>query len=94
MEKGFLVFDPDEFWGQFDTRMKELLKGQKESPKKIMRSADVRQMLNISDSTLQSMRISGAIKASKIDGTWFYYYDDIIEALEKGRTNRKELSND
>jgi|GEM_PF-696086 len=93
--KNFLVIDPDEFWDRFDTRMNELMKGRNESPKNIMRSADVRQMLGISDSTLQSMRISGAIPASKIEGTWFYYYDDIIEALERGRTNRKDgLQND
>ncbi|WP_319229977.1 helix-turn-helix domain-containing protein [Draconibacterium orientale] len=95
MSKNFLLIDPDEFWDQFDTRMNELLKDRKENPKKIMRSAEVRAMLNISDSTLQSMRISGAIPASKIEGTWFYYYDDIIDALERGRTNRKDgLEND
>lgn len=42
-----------------------------------LRSADVRKMLNISDSTLQRQRISGALKAKKVNGTWFYKLEDI-----------------
>lgn len=51
-----------------------------------LRSADVREMLNISDSTLQTMRINGTIPGYKLDTTWFYKYDEIIKALEKGKT--------
>ena len=42
-------------------------------------------MLNISDSTLQTFRINGTIPAYKLDSTWFYKYDEIVDALEKGR---------
>jgi hypothetical protein len=42
-----------------------------------LRSADVRKMLNISASTLQRFRISGEIKAKKVNGTWFYKKEDI-----------------
>ena len=44
---------------------------------KYLRSADVRKMLNISDSTLQRMRISGSLKSNKVNGTWFYDVADI-----------------
>lgn len=50
-----------------------------------LRSNDVREMLNISDSTLQTFRINGIIPAYKLDSTWFYKYDEIVGALEKGR---------
>ena len=58
-----------------------------------LRSKDVRKMLNISDSTLQNMRISGAVIAYKLGNSWFYREDEIISALEAGSTKRKEVLN-
>ena len=58
-----------------------------------LRSRDVRQMLSISDSTLQTMRINGSIKAYKLGASWFYREDEIISALESSRTGRKEIVN-
>jgi hypothetical protein len=49
---------------------------------KFLRSANVRKMLNISDSTLQRLRISDALKAKKINGTWFYKLEDIQNIME------------
>ncbi len=49
---------------------------------KFLRSADVRKMLNISDSTLQRLRISGALKSKKVNGTWFYKFEDIQNIME------------
>lgn len=43
-------------------------------------------MLSISDSTLQTMRINRTIPAYKLGSTWFYKYDEIIAALETGKT--------
>lgn len=59
-----------------------------------LRSRDVRKMLNISDSTLQTMRINGSIKAYKLGASWFYREDEIVAALESSRTGRKETAND
>lgn len=52
---------------------------------KWLRSRDVRKMLNISDSTLQSLRISGTIPAYKLGASWYYREDEILKALEEGR---------
>lgn len=62
---------------------------------KWLRSRDVRQMLGISDSTLQTMRINGSIPSYKLGASWFYREDEIIEALNAGATlkNRKEVKN-
>lgn len=70
------------------------VKGKDKETIKWLRSKDVRQMLRISDSTLQSMRISGAITAYKLGSSWFYREDQIIADLEAGCVNRKEVRND
>ena len=46
-----------------------------------LRSKDVREMLGVSDSTLQTMRIKGTIPAYKLGTTWFYREDEILETL-------------
>ncbi|WP_340114277.1 helix-turn-helix domain-containing protein [Maribellus mangrovi] len=55
-----------------------------------LRSKQVREMLRISDSTLQNMRITGAIPAYKLGSSWFYREDEIIAALNAGCTKKKE----
>ena len=52
-----------------------------QQPIKWLRSKDVRNMLRISDSTLQSMRINGTIPAYKLGTTWFYREDEILSSL-------------
>jgi len=59
-----------------------------------LRSSQVREMLNISDSTLQTFRINGTIPAYKLDNMWLYKYDEIVAVLEANRTVKKEVSND
>ena len=59
-----------------------------------LRSKDVRKMLGISDSTLQTMRINGSISSYKLGSSWFYREEEIVSALEAGRTGRKEVKND
>jgi len=57
-----------------------------------LRSRDVRKMLSISDSTLQSMRINGAIPAYKLGTSWFYNEQEILDSLEAGKNGKKEVS--
>ena len=84
-----IIMDPDEFWEQFDEKINKLLTGKEKNTSRWMRSADVRELLNISDSTLQSFRISGAIKSYRLGSTWFYKYDEIMDALENGKIMRR-----
>lgn len=60
---------------------------------RLLRSKEVRDMLNISDSTLQTMRVNGTIPAYRLGSSWFYREDEILAALEAGKTNRKEVRN-
>lgn len=50
--------------------------------KKWLRSAEVKKMLGISTGTLQNMRINGTIPFSKVNGTLFYDYEDILKVME------------
>ncbi len=55
-----------------------------------LRSSQVRDMLNISDSTLQTLRINQTIPAYKMGTTWMYKSDEIEAVLESNCTIRKE----
>jgi hypothetical protein len=84
--KNVLVVDPEEFWAMLEEKLVSYSREKEATPTKWLRSADVRKMLNISDSTLQTMRISGALPAYKLGNSWFYKHDEIIHALENGKT--------
>jgi len=56
-----------------------------EKPILWLRSSNVREMLGISDSTLQTMRINKTLPAYKLGSTWFYREDEIFESLLAGR---------
>ena len=74
-------------------RLKELHSSEPQS--KWLRSKDVRKLLGgISDSTLQSLRVSKSIPSYKLGNSWYYKYDEIIDALEAGKITRKETKND
>lgn len=59
---------------------------------KWLRSKDVREMLGISDSTLQTMRIKGTIPAYKLGPTWFYREDEILETLFANKTHSENIA--
>ena len=65
------------------SEIKSLLKSQP-TERKILRSADVRKLLNISDGTLQRLRINNTLSSHKVCGTWYYKYEDVIKMLEGG----------
>ncbi len=76
--------DLDQFKKELMVEVKEIFeKNIKKS--KWLRSKDVRAMLGISDATLQTMRINKAFPSYKLDNSWFYKYEEIIEALGKGK---------
>ena len=52
-------------------------------PQKWLRSSEVRQLLNISNGTLQNLRINGTLKYTKIGGI-IYYDNSAIDKLLNG----------
>jgi len=51
-------------------------------PRKWLRSAEVRDILNISPGTLQNLRNSGQLRFSKVGSMTYYKFEDIEKMLE------------
>lgn len=70
--------------------LKELFLAEKQERKlkPWLRSKEVKRILNISDGTLQNLRISGQIRSSKV-GNLHYYRQEDIEALLNGNGVKK-----
>ena len=80
--------DLEVFRSRLIVDIKQLLNGKKQDSKEWLKSLEVRTMLKVSHGTLQSLRISGKLKYSKIGGTYYYWYEDIIDLLENGRMRK------
>jgi hypothetical protein len=59
-----------------------LVKPTQASKQKWLKSAQVREMLNISAGTLQNLRINGTLKPTRIGGSFYYSHQDIQSLLE------------
>ena len=55
------------------------------SKNKWLKSTDVQKMLGISSGTLKNLRLNGVLPYSKIGGTIYYNYSDIISVLEANK---------
>jgi hypothetical protein len=51
-------------------------------PNKWLRSIEVRKLLNLSNGTLQNLRINGTLSYTKVGGILYYSYTDIEKVLE------------
>jgi hypothetical protein len=83
--------DLQEFGEKLLTQIKTLMGQVKEQPKKWLKSYQVKNMLKISDNTLQTLRDNGTLPFTKIGGTLYYSDEDINSLLTtgiKGRTVR------
>ena len=67
------------------TELKTILGSQNEQ-KKWLKSADVRELLNISAGTLQNLRINGTLPYTKMGKTMYYEYDDVIGILIQNKS--------
>ena len=57
-------------------------------PKKWLKSNEVMEMLGLSSSGLQNLRISGTIPFTKLGGLIYYDNEDISRILEKNKRNK------
>ncbi|WP_431199562.1 helix-turn-helix domain-containing protein [Mucilaginibacter sp. P19] len=73
--------DLQEFGQQLLNQIKGLLGQAIEEPKKWLKSYQVKNMLKISDNTLQTLRDNGTIPFTKIGGILYYSIDDINRVL-------------
>ena len=54
-------------------------------PKAWLRTPELKKILGITDSTAQYLRNTGALPCSKIKGTYYYKYDDVMDLLERNK---------
>ena len=59
-----------------------------QSPKKWLKSYEVRKLLSISPGTLQNLRLKGTLPFTKIGGVLYYDHEDIQKTLQD---NKKQL---
>ncbi|MDV3635148.1 DNA-binding protein [Elizabethkingia anophelis] len=65
--------------------IKELLLVRTTEQKLWLRTAEVKELLNISSGTLQNLRINGTLSYTKIGGILYYNYKDIEKLLTKSK---------
>jgi len=84
--------DLQEFGEQLLNQMKALLgSGFTEEQRKFIKSYQVKNLLKISNNTLQTLRDNGTIPFSKIGGILYYNYEDIMKVL-RGEVKSKRIS--
>lgn len=77
--------DLQQFKNELLQEIRHLIKEEKPTPKKWLKSSQVRKMLNISPGTLQNLRINGILPYSKVGGSIYYSYDDILKILKDNK---------
>ena len=80
------IEDLKEFKEDILRELGEMLNSQ---PKKRqwLKSEDVREMLNISPGTLQTLRMNRTLPFTKVGGIIFYDFDDVTRVLNENKRN-------
>jgi len=86
-----IIIDPEEFWKRMEKTLSNSTPPSKNEKSVWLRSKDVRKLLGISDALLQTLRINGAIPSYKLSNSWYYKEEEVIAALESGRTRKMEV---
>lgn len=71
-----------QFKNELIQEIKAIIKPAREETKQWLRSKDVRKMLKISPGTLQTLRINGTLRFTKVGSIMFYKYEDIARLLD------------
>lgn len=77
--------DLQQFKAELLEEMKILFREEKPAERKWLKSQQVRKLLNISPGTLQNLRINGTIPYSKIGGSIYYAYEDIVKIIKANK---------
>lgn len=79
--------DLQEFQKSLLHQLQEIVQKNKE-PKKWLRVSEVKEVLKISASTIQTLRINGTLSYTKLSGMYYYNYEDIEKLIN---SNFKEV---
>jgi hypothetical protein len=79
-----------EFKMELLDEIKQLLKNQSgQVTKKWLKTQEVRNLLSISQGTLQNLRINGTLSYTKVGSVLYYDHFEIMQLLEKNRVDNK-----
>jgi hypothetical protein len=76
--------DLQEFGEKLFMQIKALIGQVAEQPKKWLKSYQVKNILKVSDNTLQTLRDNGTLPFTKIGGTLYYSYEEICKLMTTG----------
>jgi len=65
--------------------IKELLVSSSTVNKKYLKGIELQKILNVSPTTLQTLRVNGILPYSKIGGTIFYDIDDVTKVMKENK---------
>jgi len=86
------VLTPDDlrvFKQEILDEIKHLINEERPTSKKWLKSSQVRKMLSVSSGTLNALRADGVIPFSRVGGSIYYDYSDIIKLMKETKvTNR------
>ena len=71
------------FKEEFLSELKILFNQKYSSPKKWLKTDEVRKLLQVSAGTLQSLRISGTLTYTKLGGILYYDYEHIEKMMQE-----------
>lgn len=75
----------DKFKTELIHELTAIFNSAKKSQKEWLKSPEVRDMLDISPGTLQHLRVTGTLPYTKIGGTIYYKYIDVLNMLEENK---------
>ena len=76
--------DLREFKNEMLNAIKQILQPGQGQSKKFLKSNEVRRLLNVSQGTLQNLRINGTLPCTQIGSIYYYKLEDINRLLENG----------
>ncbi|HVD99966.1 MAG TPA: helix-turn-helix domain-containing protein [Cytophagaceae bacterium] len=80
--------DLKNFKNELVQELKELFSTTPDPQKQWIKSSEVRKLLGISPGTLQHLRVVGTLPYTKIGGTMYYKYEDVMQMLEKNKKRK------
>jgi hypothetical protein len=78
--------DLNEFRSELLNEIKSIINEAPQKKQKWLKSNEVRELLQISNGTLQTLRINGNLTFSKVGGTIYYDNDDIDKLMNRNKT--------
>ncbi|MCH8903132.1 MAG: helix-turn-helix domain-containing protein [Bacteroidetes bacterium] len=73
--------------------MANLLLEQKPANKKWLKSKQVKEILGISDGTLQNLRINGTLNPTKVGGSYYYDLEGLMQVFENNKIDFNHKQN-